>query len=110
MISSNGYTYDITLSMDGDMTTCWQDGVEGTGEGETLTYHLDGEAKIGKIRIANGNRKSNDSYFGNCRLDTAEIHFYLNGNEVSTKTMEFNDDSTTPLHTIFLQPYKIQPH
>lgn len=104
MISSDGYTYDITLSMDGDMTTCWQDGVEGTGEGETLTYHLDGEAKIGKIRIANGNRKSNDSYFGNCRLDTAEIHFYLNGNEVSTKTMEFNDDFSQEYTELIFDP------
>ena len=104
MTSSDGYTYDITLSMDGDMTTCWQDGVEGTGEGETLTYHLDGEAKIGKIRIANGNRKSNDSYFGNCRLDTAEIHFYLNGNEVSTKTMEFNDDFSQEYTELIFDP------
>ena len=59
--------YEPILSIDGDYTTCWQDGVNGNGEGENLVFTFAGEEKIAAFSILNGKQNDEASYYDNAR-------------------------------------------
>ncbi len=82
--------FDIDLTIDGREDTCWQDGVEGDGIGETLRYEFD-RALICKVVILNGNRRTESSYGENGRLAKAKIYFYDSGELVHTENIDFSD-------------------
>lgn len=104
LVSSRGNEYHAGYTLDNDLSTCWQDGANGTGEGEFLLYNFDREYEVGKIRIANGNRKSFQKYQKNCRLAKVHVYFYNNGNEVKVESMQFEDSFEQEFFELYTTP------
>ncbi len=61
--------------MDGDTTTAWVEGVEGNGEGESLTFTFGDLYAVSDIKIWNGYQKSEDLYYKNARPAELELEF-----------------------------------
>lgn len=59
--------YDAALCTDGSPYTCWQEGVAGNGEGESLTFTFSGKERISAISILNGKQASEKSFYSNAR-------------------------------------------
>jgi len=104
LISKNGNEYGPEYSVDGNESTCWQDGVDGTGEGEYINYYLSETDNVGKIQIFNGNRKSEDSYYENCRIESATLNMYLDGELVNSQEIEIEDDFNQAPNEIYFEP------
>ena len=61
--------------MDGDTTTAWVEGVEGNGEGESITFTFGDLYVVSDIKIWNGYQKSEDLYYKNARPSELELEF-----------------------------------
>ena len=61
--------------MDGDTTTAWVEGVEGNGEGESITFTFGDLYVVSDIKIWNGYQKSEDLYYKNARPAELELEF-----------------------------------
>ena len=61
--------------MDGDTTTAWVEGVEGNGEGESITFTFGDLYVVSDIKIWNGYQKSEDLYYKNARTSELELEF-----------------------------------
>lgn len=59
--------------LDNDKTTCWQDGVEDVGIGETIDFYWDTPTNIEHIAIRNGSWKSEDKYYQNARPSVIKV-------------------------------------
>ena len=90
--SSSGKDYSATQMIDGDYSTCWQDGSSGYGIGEVLSFEFE-EAEIDLVRIVNGNRVYEGSYNLNGRLSDATLSFYLDGILVNEEIIHLEDTS-----------------
>ena len=73
--------YYADYAVDGETSTCWQEGKQGHGTGEWIKVPLDEAADIGMIRFRMGNAYSDESFYRNER--PAQI------------TVEFSDGSST---------------
>ncbi len=100
--NKNGMDYTADLIIDNDYSTCWQDGSEGYGVGENLTFSFQ-QCNVGKISIVNGNRRNEDSYLKNGRLAQATLSFYLNDVLVDTCVIEIEDNPEKELETFLLE-------
>lgn len=78
----------IERAFDGDPKTCWQDGVDGYGEGECIfAFNKDQSAvKVSSITVYNG--------YQNTKYNTKSKDMYLNNSRVSDFTLEFDDGTT----------------
>ena len=63
------------LIMDGDTTTAWVEGVDGNGEGESITFTFGDLYAVSDIKIWNGYQKSEDLYYKNARPAELELEF-----------------------------------
>ena len=61
--------------MDGDTTTAWVEGVEGNGEGESITFTFGDLYVVSDIKIWNGYQKSEELYYKNARTSELELEF-----------------------------------
>ena len=61
--------------MDGNTTTAWVEGVEGNGEGESITFTFGDLYVVSDIKIWNGYQKSEDLYYKNARTSELELEF-----------------------------------
>ena len=61
--------------MDGDTTTAWVEGVEGNGEGESITFTFGDLYVVSDIKSWNGYQKSEDLYYKNARTSELELEF-----------------------------------
>ena len=61
--------------MDGDTITAWVEGVEGNGEGESITFTFGDLYVVSDIKIWNGYQKSEDLYYKNARTSELELEF-----------------------------------
>lgn len=59
--------------LDGDPSTCWAEGVDGLGVGESVTLSGDGVQTFSGFRIANGFQKSEKIYYMNPRASQIEV-------------------------------------
>lgn len=66
-LNDNGYIYSGKLTLDGDLSTCWAEGVPGLGIGESITYFFDKNYLINGVTICPGHQKSPDLYEKNAR-------------------------------------------
>ena len=66
-LTSKKRTYDAPLAIDGVAQTCWQEGVEGAGEGESLTFRFNEEEHIAAISLLCGKHTSEKSFYENAR-------------------------------------------
>lgn len=68
LMSSSGKRYEAENMLDGDETTSWQEGIDGAGEGQTITVEFDADPQVDYIVIYNGNHESEKSYLNNNRI------------------------------------------
>lgn len=78
------------LIMDGDTTTAWVEGVDGNGEGESITFTFGDLYAVSDIKIWNGYQKSEDLYYKNARPAELELEF----SDGSTERISLQDTSS----------------
>lgn len=85
MVAGNR-SYPIENIFDGDKDTCWQDGVDGNGEGTEITATLAESSNIQYLVIHNGRSVSQSKYEKNGRVRELEI-----GTDQFTTVVEIPD-------------------
>lgn len=88
MSSSDNYDYSANSAVDGDITSSWQEGVDGLGEGTGIKLSLDGTHKIRYIVLYLGNWRSDEMWQKNAR--PAKLSINLGENQA--KDVEFSDE------------------
>lgn len=68
-------SYEPALAVDGDPTTAWNEGAEGSGEGERLQLVLADDSWVRRIVIRNGYQKDGRSFFDNARAARVLLRF-----------------------------------
>lgn len=79
--------YSARRAIDGDLATCWAEGVRGLGEGEFMKFDFNGTYKISGLSIAIGHQKSQDLFYKNARPASVRII----GSDGSNKLYAIND-------------------
>ncbi len=76
-IHSDGktYTYDAYRAIDDDYSTCWCEGVSGSGSGESITLYAERKQRLNEIIIYNGLCQSEELFYKNCRIKECRIEF-----------------------------------
>lgn len=69
------YVYSPQKAVDNDFSTCWSEGADGNGNGESITLSFDKVYEINEIRILNGLCASEDLFYKNSRLREISIAF-----------------------------------
>lgn len=82
-------TYDPENVLDGNPSTCWAEGVNSVGVGESITLSGDGEQLFSGFRIRNGYQKSEAIYNNNARATELEVQ--VDGKKVMTVTPTSNN-------------------
>lgn len=70
------FTYYGKNAKDGNINTCWAEGVDGPGSGEILeyiTFNVDKPVKISGVRIVNGCCNSKEAYYNNNRVKAVRV-------------------------------------
>lgn len=83
VVDQQGHDNSADMVLDGRDETSWQEGVDGMGIGEGLTFEFDREYKLKYISFKLGNWRTVDYYQQNNRPKTLEI---ITDNSVSTVT------------------------
>lgn len=76
--SKDNATYVAGNAIDGDYRTAWVEGVDGCGENQTITIHLDGTHSIKNIKLYTGFLKTWARYVKNGKVTNILID-YCNG-------------------------------
>ncbi|MCD8105065.1 MAG: discoidin domain-containing protein [Lachnospiraceae bacterium] len=90
VVEQEGYSNTAYEAYDGDLTTSWQEGVDGAGEGSWLSYTFDGTCQVTSIVFYLGvwrEAEGKDYYHNNHRPKQIEIS--MGG---QTWTAEFTDE------------------
>lgn len=90
-LTGNKHTYFATYSYDGDVNTCWQDGVPGNGSGEVLTYYFDQPRCIVGVDIINGRVDIEEKYYDNNRIERLVVHYLLDGVVKGNAVVDLDD-------------------
>lgn len=83
-----GNDYRPQNLVDGDLSTCWAEGVSGQGEGEWVRLDLGEPTMLSTIEIANGYQKDQRRFEGNPRLKTIRIEY----SDGSAQLIQMHDD------------------
>jgi len=67
--------YRATNLLDGDLTTAWNEGADGSGIGEWVRFEFLGPVLLSRIEIANGYQKDDDRFDGNIRIRSLEVEY-----------------------------------
>lgn len=90
-------TYGASNATDGDLSTCWSEGIDGQGVGEWIRLALNRPVVLTTIEIANGYQKDDRRFYGNPRVARLLIE-YSTG---SSQTVQLYDSTgfqiVTPL-------------
>lgn len=83
--------------VDGRLSTCWAEGVDGDGTGEWVRLDLGEPTKLATIEIANGYQKDERRFGGNPRVETLRVEY----SDGSSQVVRLHDDTgfqiiTTP--------------
>lgn len=73
LTGKTGTVYGPERLLDGDLSTCWQEGEDGPGYGAEITLSLDGEQEIRYIRIRPGSCRSERAFYENNRPATMTL-------------------------------------
>lgn len=65
--NEDGYHHDASKAIDGDIKSCWAEGVQGLGIGEFIQVNFNGTYKVSGLNIWAGHQKSQDLYYKNAR-------------------------------------------
>ena len=80
--------YSVSRLIDGDQTTSWQEGEEGTGEGKGVTISLDGSHQVRYLVLYLGNWKSDELWRYNARPQSLAIQV----GEAEEEILEFPNE------------------
>lgn len=83
--TDSSLTYYASNVLDGRADTCWQDGVSGTGVGESLTFSGNGVQTFSGFTILNGYHKDSRRYYQNSRPSSFTI--YVDGAYFTTASV-----------------------
>jgi hypothetical protein len=94
--SEQGISYAPHNVIDDDLATSWQEGAEGSGEGEWLRFRFDSPVTLVRMEIANGYQKDERRYFGNARPRTIRIE-YSDGSSQMAQLVDEQGYQSLPL-------------
>lgn len=86
LTGKSGTVYGAAFLNDGDTSTPWEEGVEGDGIGEQITYEPEAGTKLQVIRIYPGNGRSDKAFQENNRPKTITLE--IDGKK---QTLNFDD-------------------
>lgn len=85
---ASGYNYETKNLYDNNKSTCWCEGVDGDGIGETITVSFTESVNIDTIQLINGFSKTQDLYNKNNRLKKISLTF----DDGSVEDIEIKDN------------------
>ena len=91
LTSSSGTYYGPENLIDGDVTTSWQEGVEGYGEGDAIRFSFAGAKPVKTISINAGSWISSERYYANGRPKELAIVFSKDGTDVRSDIVTLED-------------------
>ncbi len=91
LTSSSGTYYGPENLIDGDVTTSWQEGAEGYGEGEAIRFSFAEAKSVKTISINAGSWISSERYYANGRPKELAIVFSKDGTDVRSDTVTLED-------------------
>lgn len=89
---TEGHTIPIADTYDGDLDTCWQDGVDGDGEGEILTYYFEHPCYVVGMDIVNGRVITENKYYENNRIRSMTLYYLRDGDVTATVPLKDIED------------------
>ena len=92
LTGKSGTVYGAAFLNDGDISTPWEEGVEGDGIGEQITYEPEAGTKLQVIRIYPGNGRSDKAFQENNRPKTITL-------EIDGKKQALNFDDAGYFYT-----------
>ncbi|MBQ7039673.1 MAG: NINE protein [Clostridia bacterium] len=98
-LKSKNTEYTASLCTDGNPLTCWQDGVEGNGEGESLTFKFENKEPVIGFSILNGKQKSEKAFTENARAQMVTV-------EIDGKSYTLTLDDTMEIQAFRLDSAK----
>lgn len=75
LTDSSGKDYSAENVTDGDYSTTWAEGVDGSGECEWIKLDLGDEYTVTSVDIVNGLVNDNDGYYNNNRVAKVKLEF-----------------------------------
>lgn len=86
-----GVYYGPENLVDGDLTTSWQEGVDGYGEGEAIRFSFAEEKNIKTISINAGSWINSERYYANGRPKELVLVFSRGGTDVRSDAVTLED-------------------
>ena len=93
-IVQSGYDNSALCVADGRAETSWQEGVAGSGIGESVSLQYDGTHKIQYMSFQLGNWRDNDYFYGNNRPQTLSLEFTGGPSADAVYTIDFPSDKS----------------
>ncbi len=86
-LDGNEAVYGAKCCTDGNTSTCWQEGVEGNGEGQSLTFVFAENVALSQISILSGQFLDQNAYLDNTRasfitLDAGGKKYFIKLNDI----------------------------
>lgn len=85
--NEDGYHHDAAKAVDGDIKSCWAEGVKGLGIGEYIQINFNGVYKVSGLNIWPGHQKSQDLFYKNAR----PVAIRIIGSDGSNEVYGLND-------------------
>ena len=87
---AENYDYSVKNVFDNNFNTCWVEGAEDDGLGQSITVHFKNKVKINQINLVNGISKTNELYLKNNRLKKATLTFDDGSQEIINIQDKYN--------------------
>lgn len=91
LVSSRGISYDASMAIDQDLSTSWQEGIDGYGLGEWIRLTFEETTPVKVIRMNLGNWSSSDKYQENGRPSSITLVMESDGQELGRMTQNLED-------------------
>jgi hypothetical protein len=87
--ADKGLTYEPGNLFDGLLETAWQEGADGSGEGEWVQFNFGRKITLSAIEIANGYQKDSALFSANPRVETLRVEY----SDGTTQQVRLQDDT-----------------
>ena len=85
--NEDGYYHDAAKAIDGDIKSCWAEGVKGLGIGEYIQVGFNGTYRLRGLNIWTGHQKTQDLFYKNAR----PVAIRVIGSDGSNEVYGLND-------------------
>jgi len=89
---SSSISYKASNLIDGNYDTCWQDGIEGEGVNENLTFKFEDKIELAYITVCNGNAGSGSEYSISSRPKVVRLEFLVDGKVKNNMAITLKDE------------------